>query len=375
MLLIAGLAGGFFYLKNKTSLLSGKIKLNNKTLSQWKQIEQIGDQRCHEIGIKNDKIFISCENHLYKSFDGGKTWQVDSFWDNLNGWSTQARIKLKDLPYRIVFDNSGNTVFAASGMSGIYRSKDGGQSWQTVNNGVRTKFSKNDGVGVSSLVISPSNNNVIYAVAGDHTLIKTENMGDTWQTLQDFTSVNGLSVNSRDPNQIYLNFAPTIKSTDGGKTLITGQDVLPKTSSIKSHYVDPNNFQRIIVGGLGGIFVSTNGGNSWESLGDSLKGKDLPRDISSFNPISQFDTIVDTGQKSIVSLSVNPLHPNIIAAGTAIEGVIISENWGKTWVEVNKGLVLQRQNQRKFIIVEKIKWSDDGSKLYLLSNHGVYVLE
>jgi photosystem II stability/assembly factor-like uncharacterized protein len=375
LLIIVGIAGGFFYLKNKTSLLSGKVELNNKTFSQWKQIEQIGNQECREIGIKNDKIFVSCEDHLYKSFDGGKTWQVDSFWDNLNSQPTQAKIKLNDLPYQIVFDNSGNTVFAASGMSGVYRSKDGGQSWESVNNGVRTKFSEKDGVGVSALVISPSNNKILYAIAGDYTLIKTENMGDTWQTLPDLTSVNGLSINSSDPNQIYLRFAPTIKSSDGGKTLMTGEDALPKTSSINSHYVDPNNFRRIIVGGLGGIFTSTNGGNSWESLGDTLQGKDLPKNISKSNQISRFDTITSTGQKWITSLSVNPSDPNIIAAGTKADGVIASQDGGKTWVEVNKGLVLQKQNQREFIIVEKVKWSDDGSRLYLLSNHGVYTLE
>lgn len=375
LLLITGIAGGFFYLKNKTSFLSGKVELNNKTLSQWKQISDIGDQECREIATKGERIFIGCENHLYKSLDGGETWQTDSFWDNLNSQPTQARIKLNDLPYHIVFDNSGNTVIAASGMSGIYRSKDVGQSWEAVNNGVRTKFSEKDGVGVSALVISPNNNNILYAVAGDYTLIKTENMGDSWQTLQDFTSVNGLSINSSDPTQIYLSFAPTIKSSDGGKTLIIGQDTLPKTSSIKSYYVDPANFQRIIVGGLGGIFTSTNGGNSWESLGDSLQGKDLPKNISNSNSISQFDTITSTGQKWIVSLSVNPSDSNIIAAGTETDGVIASQDGGKTWVEVNKGLVLQKQNQREFIIVEKVKWSDDGSKLYLLSNHGVYVLE
>lgn len=375
LLLVAGIAGGFFYLKNKTSFLSGKVELNNKTLSQWRQISDIGNQECREIATKGERIFISCENHLYKSLDGGKTWHTDSFWDNLNSQPTQAKIKLNDLPCHIVFDNSGNAVVAASGMSGIYRSKDGGQSWEAVNNGVRTKFSEKDGVGVSALVISPSNNNILYAVAGDYTLIKTENMGDSWQTLQDFTSVNGLSVNSSDPDQIYLSFAPTIKSSDGGKTLMTGQDALPKTSSIKSYHVDPNNFQRIIVGGLGGIFISTNGGDSWESLGDTLQGKDLPKNISNSNPLSQFDTITSTGQKWIVSLSVNPIESNIVVAGTEADGVIASQDGGKTWVEVNKGLVLQKQNQREFIIIEKVKWSNDGSKLYLLSNHGVYVLE
>lgn len=375
LLLVAGITGGFFYLKNKTSLLSGKVELNNKTLSQWKQIEQVDNQGCREIATKSDKIFVSCEDHLYKSLDGGKTWQTDTFWDNLNNQSSQAKIKLNDLPYHIVFDNSGNTIFAASGISGIYRSKDGGQNWEPINNGVRTKFSEKDGVGVSALIISPSNNNILYAVAGDYTLIKTENRGDTWQTLQDFTSVNGLSINPNDPNQIYLSFAPTIKSLDGGKTLMTGQDTLPKTSSIKSYYVDPSNFQRIIVGGLGGIFLSMNGGNSWESLGDTLQGKDLPKNISNSNPISQFDTITSTGQKWIVSLSVNQSNLNIIAAGTEADGVIASQDGGKTWVEVNKGLVLQKQNQREFIIVEKVKWSDNGAKLYLLSNHGVYILE
>lgn len=84
LLLVAGIAGGFFYLKNKTSLLSDKVGLNNKTLSQWKQIPDMGDQECREIATKSEKIFISCKDHLYKSFDGGKSWQNDSFWDNLN---------------------------------------------------------------------------------------------------------------------------------------------------------------------------------------------------------------------------------------------------------------------------------------------------
>jgi len=374
LLLIAAITGGYFYLKNKTSLLSGEIRLDDRTLSQWKQIPDIGDQECWEIATKGEKIFISCENHLYKSLDGGKTWEIDSFWDNLNSRPSRARIKLNDFPYHIVFDNSGNTVFAASGISGIYRSQDGGQGWEAINKGVRTSLSGREGVGVSALVISPSDNNILYAVAGDYTLIKTENKGDSWQIMQNFVSVDGLSVNSRNPNEIYLSFAPTVKSSDGGKTIVTGQDSLPRRSSIISYYVDPIDFQRIIVGGLGGIFTSTNGGNSWESLGNTLKGKDLPEDISRSSSMNRINTITGLGQKWIVSLAVNPSDPNIITIGTEAEGVMASQDNGKTWVEVNKGLVLRKQNQREFIIVKKVHWSDDGSKLYLLSNHGVYIL-
>ncbi len=356
ILIIAGIAGGFSYLINKTSLLSGKIELNNKSISQWKRFEQIGDQECQEMGSKNSKIFISCKDHFYKSFDSGKSWQIDSFWDNLNSQPRDTLIYMKDFPYQIVFDNSGSTVYAASALSGIYRSKDGGVSWEPVNKGVRTKDSEKDGVGVSALVISPSNNNILYAVALDYTLIKTENMGDTWQILQDNTLAEGLSVNPNDPNQIYVNFAPTIKSMDGGKTLITGQDELPNPSIIKSHFIDPNNFQNILIGGFGGIFSSTNGGNNWELLAGPTQDKVLY-------------------QKWMVNFSVNPSNPNTIAVGTDIKGVLISQDRGKTWTEVNKGLVLEKENPKEFIIVENVRWGDDGLNLYLLTNHGVYILE
>ncbi len=65
----------------------------------------------------------------------------------------------------------------------------------------------------------------------------------------------------------------------------------------------------------------------------------------------------------------------MIAIGTEIAGIFVTTNGGKSWLAVNKGIVLESQNQNEFMITQKVVWSEDGKQLYLLSNHGVYVLE
>ena len=72
---------------------------------------------------------------------------------------------------------------------------------------------------------------------------------------------------------------------------------MPTALSINDYYIDQKDFQKIVIAGLGGIFISKNGGNSWESLTENLQGVDIPKNIPKINSGNLFDTATKTRQK------------------------------------------------------------------------------
>ena len=149
---------------------------------------------------------LSVGNGIYKSTDAGKTWTHLGLVDG------------QQIPALAVDPRDPNKVFAAvlghpygpSEERGIYRSTDGGQTWQRV-------ISKDENTGGSDVEIDPSNPDVVYASMWEARegpwedgnefngtnggLFKSTDGGSTWQPL-----TNGLP---KDLSQIYLAIAPS----------------------------------------------------------------------------------------------------------------------------------------------------------------------
>src|SRR5271155_1359428 len=149
---------------------------------------------------------LSVGNGIYKSIDAGKTW---------------THLGLRDgeqIPALAIDPRDPNRIFAAvlghpygpSEERGIYRSTDGGQTWQKV-------ISKDENTGASAVEIDPSNPNTIYASMWEARegpwedgnlfngtgggLFKSTDGGSTWHAL-----TNGLP---KDLSQINVAIAPT----------------------------------------------------------------------------------------------------------------------------------------------------------------------
>ena len=176
---------------------------------------------------------VSHGDGVYKSTDAGKTWKRVGLEDTRQ----ISRIRVHPKNPDIVYVAAQGHVWAPNSERGIFRSRDGGKTWQKI-------FYRSDKAGASDLVIDPTNANILYAGFW-------EVYRKPW-TLESGGAGSGI-----------------FKSTDGGDTWgeITRSPGLPKSMiGIVGITVSPANPDRlwvIIEAEDGGVFRSDNAGKNW----------------------------------------------------------------------------------------------------------------
>ena len=162
---------------------------------------------------------------MYTSMDGGLSWKRETFVSPFNYWC-----------HSIVFDpKKRNTLYAtctARGTSsGIYRSADAGKTWTQLKQGLPEP----ERLGRTSLAISPSQPNVLYAFATDvasgHAdallgVFRTDDGGNTWKNTAgnhfadegQISYGNTIVVHPTNPNHVICGGVDLHLSMNGGKT-------------------------------------------------------------------------------------------------------------------------------------------------------------
>ncbi len=178
---------------------------------------------------------VSHGDGMYKSMDAGKTWKKIGLEDTRH----IARVRVHPKNPDLVFVAALGHIFGPSGQRGVYRSRDGGKTWESV-----LKRGEGSRAGAIDLSFDPSNPNVIYAGLWD--------VKRTPWSLESGGKDGGL-----------------FKSTDGGDTWteMTRNPGLPKGVVGKIGVaVSPANPERvwtIIEAEDGGVFRTDNGGRTW----------------------------------------------------------------------------------------------------------------
>jgi photosystem II stability/assembly factor-like uncharacterized protein len=184
---------------------------------------------------------VSHGDGVYKSTDAGKTWSRSG----LDDTRQISRIRVHPKNPDIVYVAAQGHVWAPNEQRGIFRSKDGGKTWQRV-------LFRSDRAGASDLTIDPSNPNNLYA--------------GLWEV-----SRKPWSLDSGGPG------SGIFKSSDGGDTWteITRNPGLPKgTIGIIGITVSPVNSDRlwaIVEAEDGGVFRSENGGKNWSKVNEERR--------------------------------------------------------------------------------------------------------
>lgn len=208
---------------------------------------------------------------VYRTTDGGKTWQKVLFVDDKTGVGDMIM-------------DPGNPMVLFAGMwqvqrfpwtlesggpsSGIYRSTDGGSTWKKLTAGLPEGL-----VGRIGLAAAPSNPNHIYALveAKKGRLWDSNDLGDHWKLVSDnhTLTVRGfyfshLFVAPNDEEKIYFLSFVISESTDGGKTAHPiSRGVHPDHHAL---WIDPQDPDRLIEGNDGGVYVSSDAGRHWRYL-------------------------------------------------------------------------------------------------------------
>lgn len=209
------------------------------------------------------------ERGVYRTKDGGKTWEKVLFIDENTGAADIAMDPSNpDILFAGTWQLHINTWGLNSGGPGsaVYRSKDGGDTWEKMNlliDGQAETFGK------TAVAISQSNPQVIYALveASSPALFRSDNGGDSWTLVSRNHTMaerapyyTRLAVSPDDENTLYFISVRFSKSIDGGKTLVKD----PPRAGGDTHdiWIDPTNADRFMVADDGGLTVTLNKGKT-----------------------------------------------------------------------------------------------------------------
>lgn len=242
----------------------------------WKQEGQIGKMIVHP--ANPDIAFAAVLGHafgpnpergVYRTTDGGKTWRQVLKKDENTGASDveidpsnpsivfagfwQAR----RLPWDLVSGGPG---------SGLYVSRDGGDTWKQL-----TGEGLPDGIwGKVGIAIAPSDGRRIYALieAEKGGLFRSDDGGSTWQLVNPSHALrqrawyySTLTVNPSNREEVWFPQVPMLRSLDGGKTLQYMKGL--HHGDLHDVWIDPKNPKRMIAANDGGVDMSNNGGETW----------------------------------------------------------------------------------------------------------------
>ena len=208
------------------------------------------------------------ERGIYRSTDGGQTWEHLFFVNETTG---AADLSMNPENPRILYAGMWDhhrapwQIRSGGAGSGVYRSTDGGANWAKLNQGLPERMGK---VGVA---VSPVDPELIYAVIESDKggVFRSRDGGDTWtQVSQDRTTIarawyyTEIVPDPVNEQTVYVLNAPLLKSTDGGKTF---ESLANPHSDQHDLWINPENPKNMILANDGGACISFNGGQSWSS--------------------------------------------------------------------------------------------------------------
>ncbi|HKG94427.1 MAG TPA: hypothetical protein VKA84_21115 [Gemmatimonadaceae bacterium] len=267
---------------------------------------------------------LSVGNGVYKSTDGGRSW---------------THLGLRDgqqIPQIVVHPTDPNRLFVAvlghpygpNAERGLFRSADGGQSFQRV-------LYRDENTGAVDVALDPSNPDVVYAVLWESRqapwengvfngpgsgLYKSTDGGQTWRQLTqglpafaDGLGRIGVSVAPRDPRRLYATVEVrgqgyVYRSDDAGEHWMrTSEDtrVATRPSDFAEIKADPKNAD-VVYSASVVTWKSTDAGRTWTAFRGAPGGDDYHR------------------------IWINPDNPDIILIA-ADQGAIITVNGGQSW--------------------------------------------
>ena len=236
----------------------------------------------------------SADRGLYKTSDGGKSWTLVLKGRNLStGCSSLAMDpKNPDVLFAGMWDfrrkgwtfRSGGESPTAPSASGLFRSADGGKSWTEITSEANQGFPLKP-YGRIAVAIAPSNPSIVYSlVESPHSaLYRSDDGGKTWQA-RDKSQLMvwrpfyfaSLIIDPTNPERLFKPDLNLIQSLDGGKSFANVGGGTHGDSHVV--WIDPRNTKQIIVGDDGGLWFSQDGGNKW------WKANNLP--VSQFYHVS-----------------------------------------------------------------------------------------
>ena len=270
----------------RSNIISGKgVYKSIDAGKTWTHIglEKVGQIGAVEIDPTNSNIVwvaaignafkANEERGIYKTIDGGATWEKVLYISDKTGFADlellpgnpnivyAAAWKAQRTPWTIISGGENNE-------GGIYKSVNGGKDWKKLEDGLPKGL-----IGKIDLAVSPVDSSILYAVIEapeeEGGVYKSVDQGKTFvQTSSKKGLVNrpfyytNIELDPTNPDIVYSNANPLLKSKDGGKTW----ELMPVPHGDNHDiWLNPNNPDLLIQSNDGGANISHNGGKTWST--------------------------------------------------------------------------------------------------------------
>jgi len=302
---------GESWTRNSVSLGTGIYKSTDAG-DTWKFMGLEDSERIARIVIdpkNSDVVYVAATGHLwnsneqrgvYKTTDGGKTWQRVLYIDKDTGCSDIAIDPQEPkILYAGMWQFRRSPYFFTSGGpgSGLHKSTDGGKTWKKLARGLP------DGeLGRIALAVAPTRPNVVYAIveAKKSALYRSEDLGETWTKMSSSPAVTGrpfyfasVLVDPRDYNRIYKPDFNVGVSTDGGQSFT--QRGGRAHGDYHAIWVNPQDTFQLYVGTDGGVYQSNDKANTFKFLSNIPVGQFYHVSFDMEQPYNVYGGLQDNG--------------------------------------------------------------------------------
>jgi photosystem II stability/assembly factor-like uncharacterized protein len=242
------------------------------------------------------------ERGVYKTTDGGKTWDKILFVDNKTG--VGDLVMDPENPNKLIcamWEHRRWPWYFKSGGpgSGMYVTIDGGKTW--------TERTSEDGLpkgdlGRMGLAIAPSNTNIVYAIveAEKNAMYRSGDGGKKWIKISDKPDIGNrpfyyfdIYVDPDNENRIYTLYSVIGVSEDGGKSFRTIANNIH--SDHHAWWIHPNDPNYIIEGNDGGMAISRDRGETWHFMENLPLGQWYHIRVDNDLPYNVYGGLQDNG--------------------------------------------------------------------------------
>lgn len=257
---------------------------SNDAGKTWRKVGLSPTQHIARIVIhpKNpDIVYVAAQGALYsrsedrgvyRSTDGGASWDKVLYVDSGTGCAElsmdpsnpltlyAAMWEHQRLPWKVISGGPG---------SGLFKSTDGGDSWERIHNGLPVELGK------MAVSVCPSRPDKVYAVIESDSekeqggLFASNDAGKNWTRVSDDHRLVQRAwyyievfADPQDENTVYVLSADALRSIDGGKSW----EVLSGThGDFHDLWINPDNARNMVIANDGGAAISFNYGQSWST--------------------------------------------------------------------------------------------------------------
>ena len=254
-----------------------------KSIDGGKSFQNMGLKESRQIGKividprNSNIVFVAAEGSvwgpggdrgLYKTVDGGKTWKKTlEISENTGVNNIVFDPRNPDVMYATSEQRRRhiNTKISGGPESAVFKSYDGGETWEKIMKGL-----PHVDIGGMGLAISPVNPDVLYiimeAAEGQGGFFRTTDRGATWEKMSSHTEqgqyFNEITCDPKDVDKIYSTETVSQVTTDAGKTWTP---IGNNARHVDDHaiWIDPDNTDHFLIGGDGGVYETFDSGKNF----------------------------------------------------------------------------------------------------------------